>query len=75
VPPKISLARFSGEIKGNTSHFVNYIIEPGVDFYWQEEYGVVSFSEKDLQLVVRYVHDQRNHHCHGKVIDKLECVG
>jgi REP element-mobilizing transposase RayT len=72
APPKISLSRFVGEIKGNSSHFVNHVIEPDLEFYWQEEYGVVSFGEKDLSYVVRYVHNQRNHHCNGTEIDKLE---
>jgi REP element-mobilizing transposase RayT len=74
VPPKIPLSRFIGEVKGNSSHFINHIIKPGLEFHWQEEYGVVSFREKDLPFVVRYVRDQRNHHCGGKVIDKLEVI-
>ena len=74
IPPKIPLARFIGEIKGNTSHFVNHIIEPGFTFYWQEEYGVMSFGEKDSPFVVHYVHEQRNHHCQGSAIEILERV-
>jgi REP element-mobilizing transposase RayT len=74
VPPKIALSRFIGEIKGNSSHFVNHMIKPDLEFYWQEECGVVTFGEKDLSYVVRYVHNQRNHHCNGTVIDKLERI-
>ena len=74
VPPKIPLARFIGEVKGNTSHFINHVIEPGLGFSWQADYGVVSFGEKDLPFVMRYVHGQRNHHCRGREIDKLEKV-
>ena len=74
VPPKISLARFVGEVKGNASHFINHVIEPDGGFYWQEEYGVVSFGEKNLPFVVRYVQEQRRHHYQGTAIDGLERV-
>jgi len=72
VSPKIPLAHFIAEIKGNTSHFVNHVIKPDLEFYWQEEYGVFSFGEKDLPFVVRYINEQRSHHCQGTAIDKLE---
>lgn len=74
VPPKVPLSRFIGEIKGNSSHFVNHIIKPELNFYWQEEYGVVSFREKDLAQIVRYIHKQREHHSSGTVIELLEFV-
>ena len=33
VPPKIAAAAFIGEVKGNSSHFVNQIIEPDFGFF------------------------------------------
>src|SRR4051812_25534423 len=62
VPPKISLAEFIGDVKGNSSHYVNHVIKPGFAFYWQNEYGVLSVGEKNLPAIVRYIQNQKQHH-------------
>ncbi len=72
VKPKIAVARFIGEVKGNSSHFVNFIVKPGFDFYWQEEYGVLSFGEKDLPAIVKYIHNQKKHHIEGTFREIME---
>jgi putative transposase len=74
VPPKLALSRFIGEIKGNSSHFINHDLLTEANFYWQDEYGVITFSEKDLPIIVRYVQRQRQHHCGGTVNKALEWV-
>ncbi|MEW6401581.1 MAG: IS200/IS605 family transposase [Chloroflexota bacterium] len=72
VPPKIAPAKFIGDVKGNSSHFVNYVIKPGFEFRWQDEYGVFSFSEKGLPAVVRYIKNQKQHHTDGTAIAAME---
>ncbi len=42
------------------------------DFYWQDEYGVMSFSERNLASVVRYIHNQKKHHADGTLIAAME---
>ena len=74
VPPKVALSTFIGQVKGNTSHFVNHEIQPGYAFAWQGEYGVVSFGERHLPWVVRYAHDQARHHAKGTTVARLERV-
>jgi REP element-mobilizing transposase RayT len=74
VPPKFALSTFIGQIKASAAHFVNHEIRPGYGFYWQDEYGVVSFGERQLGWVVRYVHDQALHHAQGSAIGRLECM-
>jgi putative transposase len=32
VPPKIAPAKFIGDVKGDSSHFVNYVIKPDFEF-------------------------------------------
>jgi putative transposase len=71
-PPKIAVAKFIGDVKGNSSHYVNHVIKPAFEFYWQEEYGVLSFSEKNLSAVVKYIHDQKKHHTEGDLIPTME---
>ena len=72
VPPKISLSYFVGQVKGNSSHFVNHVIKPDFTFRWQNEYGVFSFSEKSLPYIVRYIKNQKVHHKEGTIIHRLE---
>ena len=74
VPPKIALSTFIGQVKGNSSHFVNHVIQPNFHFRWQAEYGVQSFDKKKLTLLVRYVQNQRQHHQDDNLIDLLELV-
>jgi len=74
VPPKIAPATFIGDVKGNSSHYVNHVIKPDFEFYWQDEYGVFSFSERGLSSVVRYIHDQKQHHADGTLISTMESM-
>ena len=46
VPPKVALAEFVGAVKGCSSHFVNHVVQPGYQFKWQREYGVLSFGRR-----------------------------
>lgn len=47
IPPKIAPAKFIGDVKGNSSHYVNHVIKPDFEFYWQGEYGVLSFGGRN----------------------------
>jgi putative transposase len=75
VPPRISLAEFIGQVKGNSSHWINHELSLTSYFSWQSEYGVVSFGGKQLDFVVKYVKNQRQHHVDSTVISSLEYVG
>lgn len=72
IPPKIAPAKLIGDVKGNSSHYVNYVVKPGFEFHWQDEYGVLSFGEKNLPAVVRYIHYQKEHHASGSIIAAME---
>jgi REP element-mobilizing transposase RayT len=74
VPPKIALSTFIGQVKGNSSHFVNHELEVDIHFTWQTEYGVVSFGGKMLDTVVRYARNQRKQHADRTTIPMLERV-
>ena len=72
VPPKVAPAKFIGDVKGNSSHYVNHVIKPDFEFYWQDEYGVLSFGEKNLSTIVMYIHNQKQHHAAGTLIAAME---
>jgi putative transposase len=74
VPPKIALSKFIGQVKGNSSHFVNHELEIETHFAWQSEYGVVSFGAKKLDMVVKYVKSQRMHHAEETTMAMLESI-
>jgi REP element-mobilizing transposase RayT len=74
VPPKVAPAKFIGDVKGNSSHFVNHVIKPDFEFYWQDEYGVLSFGEKNLSAIVKYIHNQKQHHAEGTLIPAMERI-
>ena len=74
VPPKLSLADFVGQVKGNSSHLATHLHTPFSDktFAWQSEYGVTTVSESHLPVVVGYVVNQQKHHAENSLNDKLE---
>jgi len=77
VPPRIAVADLVKALKGSSSHLVNH--EQSVKmhafherFYWQEEYGVLSFGERSLNEVVAYVQNQREHHARKAILPMFE---
>ncbi len=72
IPPKIAPAKFIGDVKGNCSHYVNHVLKPDFEFYWQDEYGVLSFGEKNIPAIVRYIQNQKKHHADGTLITAME---
>ena len=72
IPPKISPAKFIGDVKGNSSHYVNHVIKPDFEFYWQDEYGLLSIGERSLSSVIRYIDNQKQHHVKGTLIVAME---
>ena len=72
VPPKVAPAKFIGDVKGNSSHYINYVVKPDFEFHWQDEYGLVSFGEKNLSGVIRYIHNQKQHHADRTLIVAME---
>ena len=61
IPPKQTVAKIIGQLKGASSHHINENYADGT-FAWQAEYGIVSFSEKALATIVDYVKNQKKHH-------------
>ena len=72
IPPKHALSKVIGEIKGNSSHAVNQVIKPRLNFSWQEEYGVFSFGEKSLPRIVHYIQTQKQHHAENTIQAYME---
>ena len=71
IPPRLSVAQVTGQLKGASSHHVSRELS-GAPFAWQKEYGVLSFSERALPKVVAYIHNQKQHHAAGRLWLMLE---
>ncbi len=71
IPPKVTVAKTIGQLKGSSSHHINENYAGG-SFAWQAEYGVTSFSEKALPTIVKYVKNQKEHHAQNTIQETLE---
>jgi putative transposase len=75
VQPTVSISDLVGQLKGASSHEVNQQIGTrDKTLQWQAGYGVVSFGTGDLDWVLNYVRNQREHHASGKTFERLERV-
>ena len=54
VKPSVHLDEWIGQLKGGSS------FEMGEGLQWQAGYGIVSFGTRDLEWVVKYIHNQRS---------------
>jgi putative transposase len=73
IPPTVLISELVGQLKGASSHETNQHFGKKV-LEWQSGYGVVSFGTKDLEWVIRYIRNQREHHAAGNIHDRLERI-
>ena len=74
IPPKISVAKFVGQIKAVATTKFNKSGHPLAPIYWQEEYAAFSFDRKRLPNYIAYVERQKEHHSQGTTIPILERI-
>jgi putative transposase len=72
IPPSESVSDIVGKLKGSSSYFLNKELQVTKDFNWQDGYGILSFAEKDLPKVLRYIERQKHHHKENKINTALE---
>lgn len=60
--PKISISDTIKNIKGNTSHWINYEDLIPQKFAWQVGYGAFAVSESQVNKVYNYIQNQKTHH-------------
>ncbi len=72
IPPTLLISDWIGRLKGASSHHVNHQLANRKLLDWQTGYGVVSFGTKDLEWVVDYIRNQKEHHRRHTSIGRLE---
>ena len=73
LEPNILVSDWVGKLKGSSSHYINHEVQPKA-LEWQRGYGIVTFGTKDLEWVVAYIRNQKDHHRNGTVHDRLERI-
>ncbi len=74
IPPTLLISDWIGKVKGASSHYVNHELVNRKVLDWQTGYGVVSFGTKDLEWVVKYIQNQKEHHTKGTTVERLEKI-
>ena len=72
VSPTVLISEWIGKLKGASSHYVNHELVNRKLLDWQTGYGVVSFGTKDVDWVVNYICNQKEHHRKGTTVERLE---
>jgi len=60
--PKQSVSDLMRLVKGDSSEFVNKEKFTQHKFYWQDGYGAFSNSRSQIDSVVKYILNQKEHH-------------
>ena len=62
LPTNLSIVECLKLLKGSSSHFINQKIITRGGFSWGRGYGAFSFSESNVDKVVQYIKNQKEHH-------------
>jgi len=71
LQPNILVSDWIGKLKGSSAYYINHEIQPKA-LEWQRGYGIVTFGTKDLQWVIAYINNQKEHHNRGTTNERLE---
>ena len=72
IPATVTIAELMKQIKGASSHFVNEVLHPEAPFKWQGSYGAFTVSRWDVDKIVGYVKNQKQHHAVETLIAEWE---
>jgi REP element-mobilizing transposase RayT len=62
MKPSCCLSDLVREIKKSSNNFINEKKFTDFKFQWQEGYGAFSYSHSNLDNVIKYVMNQKEHH-------------
>jgi putative transposase len=68
--PSQSLSDLMQDIKGSSSKWINERGFVKGRFSWQEGYGAFSYCRSEVQNVIRYINNQKDHHSGKSFIDE-----
>jgi REP element-mobilizing transposase RayT len=59
---KVALMKFMEEVKAHSSKWIKTKGEKYQRFYWQRGYGSFSVNPAEIDVVIRYIENQAEHH-------------
>jgi hypothetical protein len=59
---KIALVKLLEEIKSHSSKWMKTQGEAFSNFYWQDGYGAFSVNPSEVDIVISYIANQKEHH-------------
>ncbi|WP_291721638.1 IS200/IS605 family transposase [Bernardetia sp.] len=62
LSPNMSVSDLVRDVKNNSSKFINQEDFTKIKFKWQEGYGAFSYSKSQLDRVINYILNQKEHH-------------
>ena len=72
VPSTVTIAELTKQIKGASSHFANEVYRTDMPFKWQGSYGAFTVSRWDVDRIVSYVQNQKQHHADATLLSEWE---
>ncbi|MHB0956716.1 MAG: IS200/IS605 family transposase [Pirellulaceae bacterium] len=73
IAPSVNISDFVGNMKGACSCEINKLHRTK-SLEWQRGYGVVSFGKRQLNWVLEYIANQKEHHARRTIHERLERV-
>ncbi len=59
---KIALIKLLEEVKSHSSKWIKTKGSEFANFYWQDGYGAFSVNPSEVDVVIKYIENQKNHH-------------
>jgi REP element-mobilizing transposase RayT len=72
IPTTVTTADLVKQLKGSSSHFVNELLHPQMPFKRQGSYGAFTVSRWDVEKIVGYVQNQKQHHAGATLLPEWE---
>jgi REP element-mobilizing transposase RayT len=63
---KIALMKLVEEVKSHSSKWIKTKGEDFLNFYWQDGYGAFSVNPSEIEVVIKYISNQKAHHQNKK---------
>ena len=70
--PKQSISELMQLVKGDSSEWINKQGLTSRRFQWQEGYGAFSHAHSQVDTVVKYIHNQQQHHTRRSFTDEYK---
>ncbi len=68
---KVSLMKLMEEVKKQSSKWIKTINSKYEQFYWQDGYGAFSVNPSEIDVVIAYIKNQKEHHKNKPYKDEL----